>query len=465
MLFYLLLFLHRVYVRLFFDGERNYFYDALDRLIAIETEQLRLEYIYDAFNRRISKETFENKVSTGIVTYLWDDNLEIGSLNEEGYLNELRILGEGLGAEIKAALFLLINDRLYIPLHDLQGSIIALVDLDQKKIKESYHFSAFGVLLEKDPLSPWLFSSKRFEKETHLLYFGNRFYNPELCRWMTPDPHGYEDGPNLYAYVHNNPLTHCDPFGLFSWSFSFSFSPSSMNAPLLSIPFERFFKSPTIYVETNRKVRSCTFNLSEYGCRNLKGGSVICFINGINNTKDEALQSALYLSKLGGGVNIHVNYNSTGGIVDFGECTLNLLLGALTEPCILLKNTLLDWARTAPKDARFYLIAHSQGCIQSRNSLETLSPEVSQRVHVLAIAPGAFLDRKYCGSVHHYIVPFYRDIVPCFDVANRFIHKNNMTVLPSAPNTPIFDHTILSPTYVKTISDFIKNAVNQQGFE
>jgi hypothetical protein len=28
------------------------------------------------------------------------------------------------------------------------------------------------------------------------------------------DPQGFEDGPNLYAYVHNNPLTHLDLLGL-----------------------------------------------------------------------------------------------------------------------------------------------------------------------------------------------------------------------------------------------------------
>ena len=33
-------------------------------------------------------------------------------------------------------------------------------------------------------------------------------------RWTTPDPLGFVDGPNLYAYVHNNPLTHFDLYGL-----------------------------------------------------------------------------------------------------------------------------------------------------------------------------------------------------------------------------------------------------------
>ncbi len=31
---------------------------------------------------------------------------------------------------------------------------------------------------------------------------------------MTPDPVGFSDGPNLYAYVHNSPMVLIDPYGL-----------------------------------------------------------------------------------------------------------------------------------------------------------------------------------------------------------------------------------------------------------
>jgi hypothetical protein len=31
---------------------------------------------------------------------------------------------------------------------------------------------------------------------------------------LTPDPVGFSDGPNLYAYVHNSPLILIDPYGL-----------------------------------------------------------------------------------------------------------------------------------------------------------------------------------------------------------------------------------------------------------
>ena len=49
--------------------------------------------------------------------------------------------------------------------------------------------------------------------ETGFVYFGRRYYSHEIGRWITPDPAGFADGLNLYAYVHNQPLTYIDPDG------------------------------------------------------------------------------------------------------------------------------------------------------------------------------------------------------------------------------------------------------------
>jgi len=57
---------------------------------------------------------------------------------------------------------------------------------------------------------------------------------------------GFEDGPNLYAYVHNSPLTHVDAFGLFSF---FSDRPnnswtSSSTFSSMQTSFANAFSSP-----------------------------------------------------------------------------------------------------------------------------------------------------------------------------------------------------------------------------
>ncbi len=52
------------------------------------------------------------------------------------------------------------------------------------------------------------------DEDTGLVQFGKRDYDAKLGRWLTPDPLGFADGPNLYAYVRNNPLILYDPYGL-----------------------------------------------------------------------------------------------------------------------------------------------------------------------------------------------------------------------------------------------------------
>ncbi len=52
--------------------------------------------------------------------------------------------------------------------------------------------------------------------EAGLYYYRHRVYAAELGRFVSRDPIGYEDGPDLYAYLHSKPQTGIDPTGLWS---------------------------------------------------------------------------------------------------------------------------------------------------------------------------------------------------------------------------------------------------------
>jgi RHS repeat-associated protein len=50
-----------------------------------------------------------------------------------------------------------------------------------------------------------------------LIYYGYRFYEPQIQRWLSRDPIEEQGGLNLYAYVANNPVSRIDPLGLKAW--------------------------------------------------------------------------------------------------------------------------------------------------------------------------------------------------------------------------------------------------------
>ncbi|GAC1421133.1 MAG: hypothetical protein NVSMB6_22800 [Burkholderiaceae bacterium] len=54
-----------------------------------------------------------------------------------------------------------------------------------------------------------------YDAETGLHQNYYRDYDPQLGRYITPDPMGIEGGINPYSYVSNNPLTNVDALGLF----------------------------------------------------------------------------------------------------------------------------------------------------------------------------------------------------------------------------------------------------------
>jgi RHS repeat-associated protein len=52
------------------------------------------------------------------------------------------------------------------------------------------------------------------DPESGLVYMRNRYYDPEVGRFVTADPLGYVDGPSNHAFVGNDPANSSDPLGL-----------------------------------------------------------------------------------------------------------------------------------------------------------------------------------------------------------------------------------------------------------
>lgn len=205
-------------------GNTRLLYDSLDRLIEVQKEGNSYHYLYDPFNRRLTKKTPHETIH-----YYWDGQNEIGSSKQE-----IRVLGEGLGAEIGAAVFVKLGKEVFIPIHDHRGAIVTLLNAEAKPY-ETIRYTAFGEETIQTIKCPWRFASKRFDPETGYIYFGRRYYSPDLGRWITTDPNGFEDGPNLYAYVKNCPHQAIDLYG--EWAFWQNFKTSMLKTFEFNFPF------------------------------------------------------------------------------------------------------------------------------------------------------------------------------------------------------------------------------------
>jgi RHS repeat-associated protein len=199
------------------QGDVLFVYDALDRLIKVQVPAYFVEFTYDADHRRLSKSTFYPKEDRGRkVFYLYDGQKEIGSIDAQKNIQEFRVINPTAPSETGASVAIEIQNHIYAPIHDLMGNICLLISSQTRKVAAYYSYTVF----EEDKAksmgiwSPWRYLSKRVDSETGLIYFGRRYYSPQLGAWLTPDP--AESSSNLYAFVKNNPWLYIDLYGLYT---------------------------------------------------------------------------------------------------------------------------------------------------------------------------------------------------------------------------------------------------------
>jgi RHS repeat-associated protein len=100
---------------------------------------------------------------------------------------------------------------------DGNGNVTCLISTNQIVVAK-YLYDSFGNTLSKSgPLAEantYRFSSKEWHENSGLYYYGYRFYDPNLQRWLNRDPIGIRGGINLYRFIGNNAVNWIDLFGL-----------------------------------------------------------------------------------------------------------------------------------------------------------------------------------------------------------------------------------------------------------
>jgi RHS repeat-associated protein len=244
------------------DGKWSYTYDALNRLVAMETFAVgagsvqdvllsieqgvppqRLEFAYDYLGRRVQKTFYylnsefslpgESRLRPGGVTrYLYQGwnmitefeavrNTSTSTFNlnwKRSFHYGLDIAGtlaetEGVGA----LLMIQDGDNQYYPAYDGNGNVTGLLGNNGNAVA-GYEYTPFGELLRKEVQhgvrNPFMWSTKYTDAETGLVYYGLRYYSPRMGRFINQDPLGELGGLNTYAFTANNPVNGVDMLGL-----------------------------------------------------------------------------------------------------------------------------------------------------------------------------------------------------------------------------------------------------------
>jgi RHS repeat-associated protein len=477
-------------------GATLYAYDPLDRLIEVlEPNRQRLTFIYDHWHRRLAK-TVQRWAGDGWETaftllFLYDGQNEIGAHDATGTLVELRVLGSAPQAEIGAAIALELRGAVYIPLHNLQGSVAALLSPTGERV-ESYRYSAFGEENAPTPaLSPWRFSSKRVDSETGLVYYGRRYYDPSLGRWLTPDPQGLSAGINLYAFLGNDPLLKVDLYGLEALAAQPSRFATYFQPVITTLGKIRDFIGKVIYnvffhavpipgvrhlgktigkaLQSNPEKRTTSPSqpLTWVGDEDADPGDCRLFINGMNTTYEEALQQARYISKQLGGKRVGLLYNSTHGtLVDLME-SLFEKGGGLTHPVKLGLESLqgvLQELRDASPEGTLSLITWSEGGAIAAAITDRLSPQDKSMVRTYSLASPQLFTGQGLKSAQHYVSTY--DIVPMTDPVRylraAFSSTSNVHFIKSKTAIPFFDHKFKSPTYKEALKMVCREILKPQ---
>jgi RHS repeat-associated protein len=189
----------------------TYSYDSLGNLMGVWLPDGRvIEYVVDGFNRRVGK-----KVNGTVVEgFLYDGQLRpVAWLDGAGAVKATFVYG----LHVNVPEYMTTSSGTFRFIHDHLGSPRLVVDTTSGTVVQRMGYDSFGqVLADTNPgFQPFGFAGGLWDRDTGLVRFGARDYDPSVGRWTNKDPAGFNGGdPNLYAYVFNDPVNWIDPTGL-----------------------------------------------------------------------------------------------------------------------------------------------------------------------------------------------------------------------------------------------------------
>ncbi len=203
---------------------QHYAYDAEHRLIEVTIERHgrseRYGYQYDPLGRRVGKYRIDDEGNPYQRTsFLWDGMRLIQETRPEGD-DSLYLYGDEDNCEPLARIDGRAGgpSKTYYFHNDVNGAPEELSDADGQIVWETTYQlwgNAVREVQTEIRIAPQnlRYQGQYLDRETGLHYNFFRFYDPDIGRFITPDPIGLLGGLNLYQYG-PDPLNWIDPWGL-----------------------------------------------------------------------------------------------------------------------------------------------------------------------------------------------------------------------------------------------------------
>jgi RHS repeat-associated protein len=205
------------------DGTRNYAYDDENQLIGVSVANVwSNNFVYDGkFRRRIEKDyTWQSGawMQTNEIHFIYDGNFVIQERNGSN-IPQVTYTRSGSSLLARSDFGQEIPGSPTTAYYHVDGNanVTCLIYTNQI-VAARYLYGPFGETLSLSGplanLNVYRFASKEWNTSAGIYYFGRRYYDPILQRFLNHDPLAEQGGINLYAYVANNPINKFDLLGL-----------------------------------------------------------------------------------------------------------------------------------------------------------------------------------------------------------------------------------------------------------
>ena len=187
-------------------------WDGQNRLAAVNAGSNRTEFAYDGLGRLAYIRQLQNGSEISFRRFVWCGRRICEERDASGANVTKRFYGQGVKLETGP------TAGTYYYTRDHLDSVRELTD-GGGNVRARYSYDPFGrrTKVSGDVDADFGFAGMFWSSETSLALTHFRAYDPELGRWLSRDPLAgaeQKQGPNLYAYVRNQPVNYIDPEGL-----------------------------------------------------------------------------------------------------------------------------------------------------------------------------------------------------------------------------------------------------------